>query len=461
MLRGPARIRLRTSGVSLALVATLAVGTLHPTPAPAQERRGILDMLFGGKPRQARPPQRLERPEAPPRKTVRRKRADTPREATRPRKNRATAAAGAAAGGAAAAAVAAAPVSKSDTARTVLVVGDFLAGSLAKGLEDAFAQNREIRVESKADGASGLVRADHYDWVASLPSLVTDTKPAAVVVMLGANDRQAFRAPEGSLPLRGEAWSEAYEARVEALADTASASGVPLLWVGMPPFGVDRASEDMVYFNDLYRKAALRVGGEFVDVWSGFTDANGGFATSGPDLAGRTVRLRNSDGITLTPAGQTKLAYFAEKPITKRLGLNVDDLVASLGPQQLKPGELAAGAAAANATAVRPVSLADPGLDGGDQLLGGGPAQPTASASPGARLVGEGRPSTPLEGRADRFSWTGRGEAVSPVTQGNAIVFRGSTSIDQLRRDAGSPTPAAEPQGPPAPAPEPGTPHAG
>lgn len=426
--------------------ALLGAQVVHAPPAEAQERRGLLDMLFGGGRSETRqPPQRVEQPQ--PRRQV--KKVRKPRKdaatASRSRGSKGTARTAAAGAGAATAAAAAAPVEKSETARTVLVVGDFMAGSLAKGLEEAVSQNREIRVVSKVDGSSGLVRDDHFDWPATIGKTIAETKPAVVVVMLGANDRQAIRDAGSSLALRTAEWSARYTARTEALAAAVRAGGASLVWVGALPFGIDRASEDMVYFNDLYRTAALKAGGEYVDVWGGFTDANGAFAASGPDMAGQTARLRNSDGVTLTGAGQDKLAYFVEKPVTRVLGLSVDDLVASLGAQQLSASDLPSVGDLASTTSTPPVSFSDPSLDGGDRLLGGAPAralQAGTDASPRARLVVAGAAHDPTEGRADQFNWTGRGAAVSPTTRDNAIVFRGSTSLEELRRqakDAGAP----------------------
>ncbi|WP_416356472.1 DUF459 domain-containing protein [Aureimonas phyllosphaerae] len=428
-----------------AILALCVVGAeaSHAPSAEAQQRRGLLDMLFGGGRTETRQsPQRVEQP--PQRRQVKkvRKARNPGASVQRPKAGKALAAAG---GAAAAAAVTTAPVEKSETARTVLVVGDFMAGSLAKGLEEAVSQNREIRVVSKVDGSSGLVREDHFNWPAEIGKTIAETKPSVVVVMLGANDRQAIREAGSSLGLRTAEWSDRYTARVEALASAVRAAGASLVWVGALPFDIDRASEDMVYFNDLYRTAALKAGGEFVDVWGGFTDANGAFVASGPDMAGQTARLRNSDGITLTGAGSDKLAYFVEKPVTRILGLSVDDLVASLGSQQMSAADLPSAGDLASATTTPPVSFSDPSLDGGDNLLGGAVApgvKPHGDASPRAKLVVAGAPMDPTEGRADHFNWTGRSGAVSPTTQGNAIVFRGSTTLDELRRqakDAGAP----------------------
>jgi hypothetical protein len=344
------------------------------------------------------------------------------------------------------------PVEKKLDARTVLVIGDFMAGSLGKGLEEAVAASPDLRVVSRANGSSGLVRDDHYDWPAEIPAVIDETKPSLVVVMLGANDRQGLRDGGETLALRTPEWATRYTARVEALATAVKGEGVPLVWVGMPAFQSDRASEDMVYLNDLYRTATLRVGGEFVDVWGGFTDADGAFTSSGPDTAGQTVRLRNSDGITLTPAGQEKLAYFVEKPVTKLLGLSVDNLVATLGPQPLAGADLPS--VAASAVATPPISFADPRLDGGDQLLGGvPPALAADAAQAGRRLLVEGVPAAPTEGRADHFNWTGRSAAVSAAAPAAPPtvpeVLRGSAGLDPAAATAAA---APEPALPAPPA---------
>ncbi len=312
------------------------------------------------------------------------------RSAQRPKGGKTIAAAGG--GAAAAATVAAAPVEKSETARTVLVVGDFMAGSLAKGLEEAVSQNREIRVVAKVDGSSGLVREDHFDWPAEIGKTIAETKPSVVVVMLGANDRQAIRdagprspcaRPSGATatPRASKRWPRPCAPRAHRWSGSAPCPSTSI-----------RASEDMVYFNDLYRTAALKAGGEFVDVWGGFTDANGAFVASGPDMAGQTARLRNSDGITLTGAGSDKLAYFVEKPVTRILGLSVDDLVASLGSQQMSAADLPSVNDLASATTTPPVSFSDPSLDGGDNLLGG-------AVAPGVKAPERRQPARQARGR--------------------------------------------------------------
>ena len=51
-----------------------------------------------------------------------------------------------------------AAVEKAPDAKRVLVIGDFMAAALSKGLTDAYAQNANIVVTDVSNGSSGLVR---------------------------------------------------------------------------------------------------------------------------------------------------------------------------------------------------------------------------------------------------------------------------------------------------------------
>ncbi|UHD47496.1 DUF459 domain-containing protein [Aureimonas altamirensis] len=379
------------TGLSMALAAAVLVtGVGLPAPAAAQEQRprNILEMLFGA-PRQAEPPRTIRRQQAPRKQTRQRRPAQPSRsQASRP------------------AAPAPVAVAKAEDARRILVVGDFMAASLARGLTDAFADDPNALVIGKANGSSGLVRDDFYDWNEQLPQLIEGEKPQLIVLMLGGNDRQAIRRPEGSIPVRTQAWTDEYEKRAGALAELVAGADIPFIWIGQPSYQSDRMAEDMVYLNGIYQKAATAAGGEFVDVWGGFTDAGGSYISSGPDVEGQQRRLRNSDGITMTPAGAAKLAFFVEKPVQRILGLADPALAPTAGDT---PGLLEAAPKVdpANATRVAPVSFGDPAFDGADGLLAA-PAQqpgPSETPSPRERLVRSGVASEPGVGRADSFAW--------------------------------------------------------
>lgn len=295
-------------------------------------------------------------------------------------------------------------VEKSPDARTILVVGDFMAGSLAKDLETVFAENASVKVSDRSKGSSGFVRDDFYNWPAEIGTLLETEKPAAIVVMLGSNDRQQMQIGEVREAPRSEAWTKEYENRTLAFGKHISTSKVPFLWVGMPAFRSGKMTSDMLAFNEIYRASAEKSGGEFVDIWDGFVDENGAFITRGPDINGQPVTLRADDGINFTRAGKRKLAFYTEKPLLKILGLTSPVATApALTPMGLSVETPAEAAVPVNIDRTPPMLLNDPALDGGTDLLGAAP--PNTSAATARKIVGgRGEPAS-SPGRADDFSW--------------------------------------------------------
>ncbi len=371
----------------LLVVAALAIAA---APASAEEKRksrNLFEFLFGG-------PVRSEQQAKPAAKNKTRKKSVR----TEP----------------AEAAVAA--VEKAASARTVLVVGDFMAGGLAEGLTTVFAGSPDIKVVEKTHGSSGFVRDDVYNWPAEIKALVEAERAAAVVVMLGANDRQQLRSGDGREQLLTEGWTKEYRARTAAFAAAVAESKVPLVWVGLPAFKQKKMLSDMIAFNDLYRQAAEQAGGAFVDIWDGFVDENGAFVMTGPDINGQPVRLRGDDGINLSRAGKRKVAFYVEKPLFKALGIpgasgTVLPAIAALPDAVQGPGQ------PVDIDRTPPISLSDPNLDGGMELLGASLKLPADGRTAAGLLAVEGIAPEPAPGRADDFSERPRQADAIPDTR--------------------------------------------
>ena len=299
-------------------------------------------------------------------------------------------------------------VEKADDAKVILVIGDFLAAGLAEGLDNAFADNPQVRVVDRSKGSSGFVREDFYNWPQQVGAIIAAEKPAAVVAMLGSNDRQQIQVGEAREAPLSEAWTNQYTQRTKAFGGAVAATKVPFLWVGMPAFKSSKMTADMLAFNDIYRSAAQQSQGEFIDIWDGFVDENGAFVSTGPDINGQPVRLRADDGINMTRAGKRKIAFYAEKPLTKILGLPALD---SPGLLHVPAGEPArepeAGAPPAAVDRTVPMLLSDPALDGGSELLG---AVPVARGDATTDLT-----PTHVPGRADDFSGPPKPAQSKPV----------------------------------------------
>ena len=298
-----------------------------------------------------------------------------------------------------------APVEKVDTAKPVLIIGDFMAGALAEGLTEAFADSPGVKVVEKWNGSSGFARKDYYDWPSNLPSIIAAVKPSVVVVMIGANDRQQIQVGDKYEAVGTLAWTAEYGLRVQSMAQALKSAGVPSIWVGQPAFRSSQMSRSMTAFNDIYRRNIESVGGTFVDIWDSFVDENGAFQQSGPDMNGLPARLRASDGISFAAAGKRKAAFFVEKPLRQLLGET-----AALSAAEL-PHRSASGfigpmlPAPVIVTRTEPMSLDDPEMDGSSALLGENPKPLNASAGGSVQdlLLTRGFSPRPQSGRVDDF----------------------------------------------------------
>jgi hypothetical protein len=362
----------------LAAAMLLGAVLLAQAPAMAQEGRhwSLRDLFFPRREERFQPPQEA----FPPRPKVRKPRRVTPAESAEP---------------------AAPAVEKAADARTVLVVGDFMASSLAEGLQAVFSDNPSVRVIDRSKGSSGFVRDDFYNWPKEIGPLIQQEKPTAVAVMIGSNDRQSMTVDGTREPPRSDAWKKAYEARIMAFGKIVHDDKIPLVWVGMPPFKPGTMTADMLAFNDIYRSAVEAIGGEYVDIWDGFVDENGAFVFTGPDINGQSVRLRGDDGINMTKAGKRKIAFYAEKPLLKLLGLaNGADGLSPGAPETRLPGQ---PSEPASVDRTPPMLLDDPALDGDSSLLGGAPEPMAKPGSAVGKLVVKGISPTAPPGRADHF----------------------------------------------------------
>lgn len=306
-----------------------------------------------------------------------------------------------------------------DSARTkIALVGDSLAEALAFGLEADPGLKTELLIRQKTVSTSGLVRDDVQDWSRAIPALIAENRDlAALVVMVGLNDRQAIRTGEGTLEPLSEPWREAYRKRIDAIIGAAQMAKIPLVWVGLPIVRTPKLSSDLAIINEMVRDRVTAAGETYVDIYDGFADQSGGFTATGPDVIGDTVRLRGPDGIHFTPAGQRKLAYFVEKPLRKRIGERLPVQNAALTPAA-SPASLPAPDNEITLPVPAPAALAAPILRPRVDI---GEIRSLVSSSSASALVGRelkpiedpathnlfdrGLSPGPRAGRSDDYRW--------------------------------------------------------
>lgn len=231
----------------------------------------------------------------------------------------------------------------------VYVFGGSMGQSLANGLDEALADRQDVAVLHRARPGTGLDDPEAFDWLKTVDAALAagsraggskdaapdggkgprtgstrdgERKPEPIdvgVVMIGSDDRGPIEENGKVLEFGSPAWTAAYRKRVSAIDEAFKRKGVPLVWVGLPIAKNDDVADDMAALNDIYRDVAAKDGATYVDSWEAFSDDDGDFAASGPDISGRTVRLRAPDGIGFTRAGARKLAHFVEIHVLRAL----------------------------------------------------------------------------------------------------------------------------------------------
>ncbi|HZL31325.1 MAG TPA: DUF459 domain-containing protein [Pseudolabrys sp.] len=341
---------------------------------------------------------------------------------------------------------------------SIVVMGDGMADWLAYGLEDAFADTPEVAIVRKSKIYSGLLRYDaksDIDWWHAARDILSGEKANYVVMMLGVGDRQNIRerdiakeaekkdadkkeadkkevdkkdadkkdqgkdgkkpaedtsivAPEpppgkksnGIVEFRSDQWEKVYSRRIDETVAALKSKGVPVFWVGLPSIRGAKSTADAVYLNDLYRVRAERAGAIYIDVWDGFVDEAGKYATYGPDYEGQTRRLRSGDGVFFTKYGARKLAHYVEREVRRYMG-NRGLLALPSGPLGPLPGD-SKPTARPLAGPVVPLTMA-PGNS--EELLGGAGAVSARADATAAGVLVKGDSVAAPAGRADDFIW--------------------------------------------------------
>jgi len=340
-------------------------------------------------------------------------------------------------------------------ASTVMVIGDTMADWLAYGLEEALSDSPEIGVARFIRPASGLIRYDakndSLEWSGMLKDVLATEKPSAIVIMLGLNDRLPFRdkappktgpqaaapaatqaqdktpdapvapdaakqsgtqpsiaaaesqrqGPQGSYEFHTDKWAELYGKRVDDMIAVLKSKGVPVLWVGLPAVYGTRSTGDMAYLDEIYRERAARAGIVYVDIWDGFVDENGRYATQGPDFEGQIRRLRTSDGVHFSKAGAIKLAEYLVQDLHRVMTNRLVPVALPAPEEGPKPG------VNGPRPAVGPVLplTASTNIDGNNLLGDGGRSVPANPDPVATRVLTHGDPIAAPSGRADDFTW--------------------------------------------------------
>lgn len=201
------------------------------------------------------------------------------------------------------------------------VIGDGLAEGAHSGLAEAFGSDSRLQIARKHRPFPGLARAEADDEIKTLDELLAKEKAHITVVMLGRDDRVQIRLAGNSrrLAVGSDEWREEYGRRADRLMKALKRSSGAVYWIGLPVMQRAEWNDTIQLINDLVRDRANLNAIKYIDAYAGFADENGSFVALGPDVAGLVRRLRESDGISFTNAGNRKLAHFVEREVRRDL----------------------------------------------------------------------------------------------------------------------------------------------
>ncbi len=196
----------------------------------------------------------------------------------------------------------------------VQIVGDWLAEGLMGGLVQALNAGPGVSIIRKRYDLPGIMRSNSPNELAALEQAFTTDPSHIAIVMVGAQDRYSLNRRRSE---NTDEWRNEYAARVDRVMRALRKSNRAVYWVGLPNMRRWQDNERAQKMNDVIRERAYLNGVRYVDAYASFIDESGGYSDWGPDVTGKSRRLRDSDGVHFTEAGYLKLAHFVERELKR------------------------------------------------------------------------------------------------------------------------------------------------
>lgn len=187
----------------------------------------------------------------------------------------------------------------------ILMLGDSLMEDLGPMTHRLMRHRKGLEFIISAKYSTGLCRPDYFNWPEHMSGVVRRYAPDLVIFFIGANDGMPIRQERGLVPTGGEAWREAYAAKMDELVSIARNAGVDVIWVEMPAVGG--------FYNKLLHQTqiAQRMYCESNGIATLQTDPflSGEWGRFEPygDYHGSYTRLRTKDQTHLTRQGNLKV----------------------------------------------------------------------------------------------------------------------------------------------------------
>jgi len=219
------------------------------------------------------------------------------------------------------------PEVKSEPKAKIAFVGDSTGDGIWGGFATMAAQSACVKNNMElgrfAKNSTGLTRPERFNWVDELKRIAGSFKPQLFVMSLGLNDRQSV-VEHGKVTLENSPdYPAKYKERVTAALASAAAAQVSLLWVGLPAMREAAADKDAREKDKFFAEAIREFANphiQYAEPWKLHPTGDDRFASYGPDLRGKMVQIRMSDGEHFTPAGDLLVAAYLLPKIIGILG---------------------------------------------------------------------------------------------------------------------------------------------
>lgn len=186
----------------------------------------------------------------------------------------------------------------------LLLVGDSMMGPGFGNMLIKYCEtDSQIAAKRFHKNSTGLTRMDYFDWYAQISKLFREGSYDAVVVMIGTNDAQGYKAGDVLYQYGTEAWDSMYRTRVSSFLDSLVLHTKHVFWLGMPAMKSPRFDISMRKLTKIVNEELGKESNTtFIPTITLLGNSEDQFTTYG-SFGKKQVKLREDDGIHLTNEG--------------------------------------------------------------------------------------------------------------------------------------------------------------
>lgn len=189
----------------------------------------------------------------------------------------------------------------------VLLVGDSMMQGVAPHVARAL-QNGNVKSLDLSRQSTGLTYPGYFDWPATIRNTISKERISVLVVFLGANDTWDMVFGNKYERFGSEKWQSTYAARVESIVRYAHSQHIRVIWLGAPNMGRENINRGVKVLNQLFSAAIKDSASRYLSTRELLSDNADTYQKAITKEDGKTVTVRNEDGIHFTRAGQKILS---------------------------------------------------------------------------------------------------------------------------------------------------------